>query len=140
MKNYLILIILIFPILFFSCKRKGCNDNNALNYESHFRKNDGSCKYSAITFYALNWSSYSGSSITYIDMTVNNASMGTITMGYPNGPVGCNDPGTVFYQIVNMSEASWVATIHLASGGTVVKTGGTGPNHFTECIKVDVTK
>ena len=139
MKNYLLAFILVIPILFSSsCRRKGCNDNNALNYESHFKKNDGSCKYSGITFYAL-YSTYQGSPIASIDIKVNGTYINTIYGAYPTGPTGCNDAGNVFYQIVNMNSVTWEATIHYTGGGTLVTTGSSGPNHFTECIKINVT-
>ena len=142
MKNYLILTLVIIPIVFFSCRRKGCNDNNALNYAGHFKKNDGSCKYSGITFYAL-YNTYLGSPVTSIDINVDSTYIGTINVGttgnHPAGPSGCHDVNTVFYQIVNMSAITWYATIHFTGGGTATTSGSSGPNHFTECIKINVT-
>jgi hypothetical protein len=142
MKNYLVLVILLFPILFFSCRKRGCIDNNALNDDVTARKDNGTCKYSQITFYSL-YDKYGSKNapVASVDMTVNNAYIGTVTGNYPAGPTSCNDPGNVFYQIVNMSAVSWTATIHYTGGlaADTVVTGDSGPNHFTQCIKINVT-
>lgn len=50
MKNILLLFISIAAFASMtSCKRKGCNDPNALNYDSKAKKDDGSCTYFSYT-------------------------------------------------------------------------------------------
>jgi hypothetical protein len=141
MKNFLVFIVVLFPIVFLSCK-KGCIDNNALNDNPRARKDNGTCKYSAVTFYALK-SKYGSldSTITSIDVAVNGTYLGTIHGNLPAGPATCNELNTLFYQIVNMSGVDWKATIHYIGGIPVDTTthGSSGPNHFTECIKLNVT-
>lgn len=45
MKTLQILPLLFILIFCLSCNRKGCTDDEALNYEEDARKNDGSCEY-----------------------------------------------------------------------------------------------
>lgn len=42
-KKHLILVIFVFSIL--GCRKQGCTDSSALNYDSKAKKNDGSCIY-----------------------------------------------------------------------------------------------
>ncbi|CAG5077494.1 hypothetical protein [Parvicella tangerina] len=42
--NYLLLFLTVF-LTIVSCNRKGCTDDDALNYEENARKDDGSCEY-----------------------------------------------------------------------------------------------
>ncbi len=42
----ILFIALIFPITFYSCKKKGCMDELANNYSVDAKKDDGSCTYS----------------------------------------------------------------------------------------------
>ncbi|MBM3164259.1 MAG: DUF5011 domain-containing protein [Bacteroidetes bacterium] len=49
MKNYFLLLSIVFGVLVFSaCKKKGCTDNGAVNYNSKAKKDDGSCLYKPI--------------------------------------------------------------------------------------------
>ena len=47
----LALLILFVPILFTACKKEGCQDVNALNFDAEAEKN-GSCQYTKVIFYA----------------------------------------------------------------------------------------
>ncbi|MCT4581951.1 MAG: imelysin family protein [Flavobacteriales bacterium] len=54
MKNkflYLILITAVTNITLNSCKRKGCTDSNASNYDEKAKKDDGSCEYNTVGEY-----------------------------------------------------------------------------------------
>jgi hypothetical protein len=42
-----ILTLLFFMLSFSSCKKEGCIDKDALNYDSKAKKDDGSCEFSA---------------------------------------------------------------------------------------------
>lgn len=41
-------LLFCLPILMISCKKEGCTDQLALNYNSEAKKDDGSCKYSTV--------------------------------------------------------------------------------------------
>jgi hypothetical protein len=41
----LVLSLFLLSALFYSCKKKGCTDENAINYSSEAKKDDGSCEY-----------------------------------------------------------------------------------------------
>ncbi len=43
----LLFVTLIATVSFNSCKRKGCTDENAVNYDANAKKDDGSCTYSS---------------------------------------------------------------------------------------------
>jgi hypothetical protein len=45
MKNVLFLALAASTILFSSCKKEGCTDSNAVNYNEKAKKDDGSCTY-----------------------------------------------------------------------------------------------
>lgn len=50
MKSLTILLsasVLLLAFTFTSCKKKGCTDELAINYNSGFKKDDGSCSYSS---------------------------------------------------------------------------------------------
>ncbi len=54
MKNkflYLILITAVTNLTLNSCKRKGCTDSNASNYDEKAKKDDGSCEYNTVGEY-----------------------------------------------------------------------------------------
>ena len=57
------LLIFLFSTLFYSCKKRGCADPEALNYESKATKDDHSCYYFWIG------QKYQGGRIFYIDQT-----------------------------------------------------------------------
>ena len=47
MKKLLLILGFVLPIIF-SCKKKGCTDPEATNYNQHAEQNDGTCEYESI--------------------------------------------------------------------------------------------
>lgn len=143
MKNFLYLFT--FSIVFFcvstSCnKKKGCTDDKALNKNYEASVNDGSCRYSNVTFYA-SAGFYSGIPITKIDVTVGGNAIGSIPgTYYPSGPGNCSAQGTISFQFDNSNKIDWNTTVYLASGATIFGSGQVSPSSVSDCIKVNVTK
>lgn len=53
MNKVLFLLVLVPALLFTAgCKRKGCTDSTATNYDEDAKKDDGSCEYSTATLHA----------------------------------------------------------------------------------------
>jgi len=46
--NYIILVLAVLPLITSSCRKKGCTDSAATNYDSKARKNDGTCTYDPV--------------------------------------------------------------------------------------------
>lgn len=140
-KNLLILIFfLAFSCLAVNCK-KGCTDNNALNTDFDANKDDGSCRYSSVTFYA-SASYYNGIPVNKIDITINGSNVGVIPGGtvYFSPPGNCISPGTVAYQFINGNKIDWNSSAYLASGAVIYASGQLSPSSASECIKINVTR
>lgn len=134
---------LIISFLLTSCdlftKKKGCTDIYALNKDFSAEENDGSCRYSKVTFYA-SIGFLNGIPIQKIDVSINQNFVGSITSVYPNGPGNCSASGTVEYQFLNGNKVDWNTVIHLSNGGTVFSSGQVSPSSILDCIKVNVTR
>ena len=57
MKKFIYLLIFCFTI--FSCKKRGCTDSNATNYNADATKDDGSCEYGSNCLYTTINTSFS---------------------------------------------------------------------------------
>lgn len=143
MKNKFIYLILTLTTIcsIFSCeKKKGCTDPKALNRDYDAYVNDGSCKYSVVTFYS-SAGFYNGIPITKIDVTINSSALGTIPgTFYPSGPGNCSAQGTVPFQFESGDKVDWNTTVYLASGATLFGSGQVSPSSGSDCIKVNVTR
>ena len=141
-KNFLFLAsIVMFACAIPSCrKKKGCTDSYALNRNYEALVNDGSCRYSNVTFYASTGFS-NGIPVTKINITVNGIGIGTISgTYYPAEPGDCAALGTVPYQFLNGNPVDWYTTVYLASGATLVGYGELFPSPYFDCIKINVSK
>ena len=147
MKN-LILILLSVPLLFTACKKEGCQDVNALNFDPEAQK-DGNCKYTKIIFYApSNLIGGVGIKVTKIEVF-----KGSIDLGYLIGtidnipdqspaPEGCIPPANAIeYNFESKAEDALFRTRYYFENG--VDDAGhsfeisTGPT--TECIVQKLT-
>lgn len=142
MKNKYLIILLwsLSVVLVSSCsKKKGCTDISARNHSFEAEEDNGSCVYSAATFYASS-GYYAGIPIMKIDVTVDGNTIGSITSVYPGGPGNCSAQGTLSYTFESGKKVDWNATVHLASGGIIFGSGQAVPLSSQDCIKINVTR
>lgn len=141
MKTIFIFIIFIaISLLFFVSCGKGCTDAKALNTDFSAEKNDGSCEYSKVGFYASE-GFFSGIPIVKVDVSVDGNNIVT-TNGtfYQNGPGNCSASGTIAYQFESGNSVDWNATVFLLSGATIFTSGQISPSSVHECIRVNMTR
>lgn len=65
-KTLLLATILTLGVVVTSCKKKGCTDENAINYSSEAKKDDGSCTYNTVNNNATEYNTV-GNVVTIID-------------------------------------------------------------------------
>jgi hypothetical protein len=136
----LLLLLVFIGLAGSSCTRKkGCMDTKALSYNSDAKKDNGSCTYSKVTFYAK-YGYYNTIPITQVTINVKGNTLGNLSAVYPNGPGNCSAPGTLVYQFQDGQPADWNSTVKLANGATLFGSGTISPNRYEECIKVNVTQ
>ncbi|MDR1737323.1 MAG: hypothetical protein LBR66_00675 [Candidatus Symbiothrix sp.] len=143
-----IALMLIIPLVFCACPSeiddpkeeiKGCMDRNSLEYNAAATVDDGSCRYSKVTFYAR-YSAFNNIPIMRIDLSVDGETIGSIQTTYPNGPGNCSAVGTVLYEFQNSKTVDWNTIVYLASGAVVYGSGTVSPSRYSECIKINVTQ
>ena len=138
MNSFQILPILVGCMTLFisACQHDGCTDPKALNSDRHAKKDDGSCTYSAVTFYA----SYGvADGVQHIFLTIDGQEAGSIAaVNWPVGPGDCSAKGTISYQFKNSHPIKWRAEI-ITTGETLNASGTVEPSPDSTCIKVNVT-
>jgi len=80
MKNSVVLIVVL-GLAFVSCKKKGCTDITADNYQSSATVDDGSCTYSGSTvfwFDDITANNLFGNSILTVDIYIDNVNSGSL--------------------------------------------------------------
>jgi hypothetical protein len=148
----LILLITLTCSSMFSCKKEGCMDKKAVNYDPAAKKDNGMCSYSYATFFA-NKGEYSNydifgnlifDDISSIDVSVNGKHIGSISKYYPSGVPDCDsNPGTVLYTFESGDKVDWNATIIFSRSnpkslsGQASRCSNNAGN--CNCIKINVT-
>ena len=80
MKNSVVLIVVL-GLAFASCKKKGCTDVTADNYQSSATADDGSCTYSGSTVFWFDYATANnlfGNSILTVDIYIDNVNSGSL--------------------------------------------------------------
>ncbi len=126
------IIILISFLSFSSCKREGCTDSLALNYEEGKNKDDGSCVYGTVLFYTTNDSYFnSGSTEELVEkpfLTVNGKFVDSLHGARNIIPVNCDEELTIAYDFVNSKSIEWTIHLQAKSGEVLNKSGTLSPN------------
>jgi hypothetical protein len=105
-----------------SCKKEGCTNSGACNYDPDAEKDDGSCiNKGKITFWQIDNSGYG-----YVDVTVNGTTA-VITSEYTNVPTcdasGCANftlcPGNYAYTAAEQfpGTATWSGIVNVSENG-----------------------
>jgi len=109
MKINVILSVLLLSICLFSCKKLGCTDQNAMNFEKEAKKNDESCTYEGsvgIWFDSVKAQEYTADSIITLTYFVDGNNVGTISSGqYSNVSPNCDSPEVLTVEF-NMGKVS----------------------------------
>jgi hypothetical protein len=116
----------------------GCTDSRAINYNPSATKDNGTCRYSDVTFYGA-YGSYAGVPIMNVAVSVAGNPLGNLGIIYPSGPGNCSAPGTLSYSFQNGQPVDWNGTITLANGAVLFSSGTVTPSGLN-CIKVNVTR
>ena len=120
----LLLILTVATLTITSCSKdkEGCNDRRASNYDDKVVVDDGSCIFTAVTFYADSIN-LNGKGITNIDITVNGSVVGSFNGSYNSGNQICGETNTAVYNTNGESSVAWSAVIHQVDGVTVSSSG-----------------
>ncbi len=126
----LLLILTVTTIGFASCSKdkEGCNDRRASNYDDKVVVDDGSCVFTALTFYA-NASQYMAAgetqaiTITNIEVTVDGTVIGSFNGHFNNGNQVCGATNTAVFNTNGESSVAWSAKVY--------RQGLTSPITFT---------
>ena len=132
----LILIVFMLPLMF-SCSKTfhGCADHLAINFNEDAEKDDGSCIYGSVTFFADS-SQYPASQVTSITVTVDNKTVDSFNTFY-NGFYGsCGSGGTVSYDFGDAGQIFWSTRTEMINGTYQIRNGTVTPDG-TECILVN---
>ncbi len=126
MKKLVLLFVILSSFVTFSsgCKKDGCTNVNACNYDPDAEKNDGSCiEKGKVTF----WQS-SATSYNFTDVTIN-GSTSTINVDLPSSPScdesGCANftlcPGTYSFSAVEQTPgtATWNGSVTITDNGCI---------------------
>ncbi|MBL4593081.1 MAG: hypothetical protein JKX68_04600 [Flavobacteriales bacterium] len=133
----LILLVAIIPLLF-SCSKKwhGCTDDVATNFNINAEKQDDSCVYTRLTFYADS-SQYPSSPVDHIDIQIGGTSLGTFATVYSiGGLINCGANGTTSYIFEDAGGINWNARVFLINGTVLTKTGSIAPDPNQTCILI----
>ncbi|MCO5259852.1 MAG: hypothetical protein M9916_06880 [Crocinitomicaceae bacterium] len=128
----IVVVAIVGLISFNSCKKEGCTDNTATNFNVEAKKDDGSCQYAPIAQDGFRWKEDGGSEIVADSAFWTTGSWGTGIRAYKGGNS-------------NMFEINWdnqdntsvgTKTLNSSYGFTYIKGGTTYSNSGTSNIAI----
>jgi hypothetical protein len=124
-----------------SCLRRKCRDTSATNsaFFTFGLSDNSKCIYSKVAFYNSK-GSINNSSVSKVDLFINQSYIGEITQIYPNGIGNCTATGTVSYLFTNGHSVDWEAKYTLLNGNIVYTNGTVSPDSSLTCMSQDVYK
>jgi hypothetical protein len=132
----LILIAIVLPIIFSCSKKEGCNYSEATNYDEMVVVDDGSCRFSKLTFYA-DTTHINGVYITRIDINIDGVVVGSFDGMELNMTGDCSGGDNTYVYDLDNGTINWNSAIYL-TGGTILTSSGaavTDPN--IPCIEIN---
>ncbi len=136
--RYSILAFIFGTLLITSCKKEGCTDQNALNYDADAKQENYTCDFSQITFYSTA-ATYFGVPITSIKVTWNGSPIGYLTVRFTTAPGNCSATGTRSVRPGSGDSKDWEAEVELEDGSIIYVSGTVQPDPNLDCVKVNVT-
>ena len=167
MKNYLLMLLLTMSVILPACKKEGCTDPTAFNFDPNAKVDDGSCVYEGCTDpAALNYDPLATipdgtcdfsnlvfynrypnflSGLLYYtpyktDLIVNNVTyaMPLPYTYYNNGPGNCAAPGTFQFEFIDGKSYNWSSKLYFANGTILIGSGTVKADNRFSCIAVPV--
>lgn len=118
------LIVAAISCMFSSCKKEGCTDASAENFNADAKKSDGLCVYKADVVIHYNSASaqmLQDAGVNKLTYFVDGVSLGThSTAIYWNTAPGCFDPGTISKKIELGGDASKLVFIEYYFNGVLM--------------------
>ncbi|MDA7803276.1 hypothetical protein N8987_01700 [Crocinitomix sp.] len=103
---------LILTFVFISCKKEGCINENAANYDSEAKKDDGSCNYEASVSFWFNEEVADGLSGAELNIAMNEKFVGTMdATDWKTGPDCGGENYTIVIDLEGNSNESFAYSI-----------------------------
>ncbi|MBK6526204.1 MAG: hypothetical protein IPG07_12035 [Crocinitomicaceae bacterium] len=141
MKRYLVMTILSFSATLISCKKEGCTDPQAFNYNADANENDGTCTYQSRTSFwfnqtTSNWLSVTNG-ITSLNIYLNEVLAGTMDpTDWKVGPDCGGDNFTITNNHGGTPTKSWAYEVRDQNG--TLQYSGSITNSANDCTNVQL--
>ncbi len=141
MKPYLITAILSFSILLTACKKEGCTDSLAVNYDAEANENDGTCSFQSQTSFWINQNISNWLSVTYgitsLNVYMNDVLVGTMDpTEWKVGPDCGGDNFTVTNDLGSVKAKSSNYEVRDQNGN--LQFSGTVSNTANDCTSIEL--
>lgn len=141
MRSYLLLAILSCTLALIGCKKEGCTDPQAFNYDADADENDGTCTYQSQTSFWINQNISNWLSVTYgvttLSVYMNDVLVGTMDPAdWKVGPDCGGDNFTVTNDHGSVTSKSWAYEVRDQNGN--LQFYGTVSNTANDCKSVEL--